>query len=145
MALLLGLSPLVIAVAMLLVYVGFALFQTAMVNAISQTLPPEEMGVGMGLFNLVGILSGAIGTAIVGRILGSGWADIRLLPFASAPAGFAYANIMLAFSGIVAFSGVAYLRGLRSPGRAALPLVALPMPSEVPSPSEQGCLETAGC
>ena len=110
MALLLSLSPLVVAIAMLLVYVGFALFQTAMVNAISQTLPPEEMGVGMGLFNLIGILSGAIGTAIVGKLLGSGLLDFSLLPFPSAPKSFVYSNLMIAFSLVAVLGGALYFR-----------------------------------
>ena len=105
MALLLGLSPLPVTIAMLLVYVGFALFQTAMVNAVSQTLPPEETGVGMGLFNLVGIISGAVGTAIVGKLLDSGLLDFSLLPFHTAAGTFVYSNLMLAFSLIAHWEG----------------------------------------
>jgi len=141
MALFLSISPLVIVLAMLLVYVGFALFQTAMVNAISQTLPPSEMGVGMGLFNLVGVLAGAIGTAIVGILLASGRLDFSLFPVASAPAGlesasrgFAYGNLMLLFSVIMALGGGAYLRSIRS--RAGKPISLA---------SDSGCLEAAGC
>jgi DHA2 family metal-tetracycline-proton antiporter-like MFS transporter len=108
---LLAVSPLITVAAMLLVYVGFALFQTAMVNAISQTLPPRDMGVGMGLFNLVSILSGAIGTAIVGKILDGGWLDFAFLPLASK--AFAYSNLLVAFTLITLLGAALYFRGSR--------------------------------
>ncbi len=136
MAFLLSLSPLVVAFAMLLVYVGFALFQTAMVNAVSQTLPPEEMGVGMGLFNLVGILSGAIGTAIVGKLLGSGLLDFSLLPFASAPKSFVYSNLMIAFSLLAVLGGAVYFR----PGKPAREAARLEREG-----AEPPCIELSGC
>jgi len=136
MALFLSLSPFVVAFAMLLVYVGFALFQTAMVNAISQTLPPSDMGVGMGLFNLVGILSGAIGTAIVGKVLGSGLLDFPLLPFTSAPKSFVYSNLMLAFALIAGLGGAIYFRSARVAGGT----LALGEDGQ-----DSGCLEAAGC
>jgi len=135
MALLLGLSPLPVAMAMLLVYVGFALFQTAMVNAVSQSLPPEETGVGMGLFNLIGILSGAVGTAIVGKLLGMGLLDFSLLPFHTAPATFVYSNLMLAFSLIALLGGAFYFRSGR-PSRLA---AGLEEEAEAP------CIGLSGC
>ena len=131
MSLLLGLSPLVVAAAMLLIYVGFALFQTALVDAISQTLSPQEMGVGMGLFNLMGILSGAIGTALVGRILGAGWLDFPFLSLASR--GFAYSNLMLAFIPICLLGVAFYFRRLQARETQAR---AIP---------DADCLEPSGC
>lgn len=121
MSLALSISPLVVAAAMLLVYVGFALFQTAMVNAISQTLPPDEMGVGMGLFNLVGILSGAIGTAIVAKALAGRWLDFSLLPYGSSRASYEYSNLMLAFALVAVVGGAVYFRSTasRRAGRAS--------------------------
>lgn len=57
---------------LLFTYVGFSFVQTGLINAVSQTLPVEETGVGMGLFNLVGILAGAVGTAGAARVLEAG-------------------------------------------------------------------------
>jgi MFS transporter, DHA2 family, metal-tetracycline-proton antiporter len=113
LAFLLGLSPLFVAAALLPTYVGFSLFQTAMVNSVSQTLPARDTGVGMGLFNLVGILSGAVGTAVVGKILEGKWLDFPLLPGAAPQAANAYANILLLFSLLVVAGGALYLRGYR--------------------------------
>jgi MFS transporter, DHA2 family, metal-tetracycline-proton antiporter len=114
---LLSASVYVVAFAMLLTYVGFSLFQTAMVNSVSQTLPASDTGVGMGLFNLVGIISGALGTALVGKILDGRWLDFSLFRAASASRGSAYGNIMLVFAVVVVVGGVLYLRSYRGSAR----------------------------
>jgi MFS transporter, DHA2 family, metal-tetracycline-proton antiporter len=137
---LLGVSALYVALALLFTYVGFSLFQTAMVNSVSQTLPAHETGVGMGLFNLVGIVSGAVGTALVGKILDAKVLDFALLPFASAARGSAYSNLMLAFAAIVILGGILYLRSYRGITRltgtaAAAPVMAAP-PSAAPLSEE---------
>lgn len=113
MALLLSVSALFIAAALLLTYVGFSLLQTAMINSVSQTLPEHETGAGMGVFNLAGVLSGAIGTAVVGRILAGTWLDLRILPVATMTSGRAYSNLLIAFSLILVLGGALYLRSYR--------------------------------
>ena len=114
MSFLMGVSAWVIAAAMLLVYVGFSLSQTAMINSVSLTLAEHETGVGMGLFNLVSIISGALGTALVGKLLSGGWLEVHLLPSLSLSHGFAYSNLMLAFSVILALGGMLYLYSFRT-------------------------------
>ncbi|MDA8427384.1 MAG: MFS transporter [Treponema sp.] len=118
MAALLSLSPLFIAAALLLTYVGFSLFQTAMANSVSQTLPSHETGVGMGLFNLVGIISGAVGTALVGKLLAGGYVDFPFLSAALRPAAYSYSNVMLLFSLVAVAGGALYLRSYREPSFA---------------------------
>ncbi len=113
MSLLLSISTYIISAALLFTYVGFSLFQTAMMNSISLTLTEQETGVGMGLFNLVATLSGAVGTAVAGRILDGKWFDFNLFPMASNPKGYGYSNIFLLFSIIIAFGGVLYLYSFR--------------------------------
>src|SRR5262249_62245208 len=88
--------------------------QTAMINSVSQTLPEHETGVGMGLFNLVSIISGALGTALVGKILSGKWLEISLVPALSMSHGFGYSNIMIAFSVVIALGGTLYLRAFRT-------------------------------
>jgi len=66
-------SLVVLALLLLPTYVGFSFLQTGLINSVSQTLPEGETGVGMGVFNLVGILAGAVGTAIVAKILEAHW------------------------------------------------------------------------
>jgi DHA2 family metal-tetracycline-proton antiporter-like MFS transporter len=110
---LLSISPFFVAISLVLTYIGFSLFQTAMVNSVSQTLPAYDTGVGMGLFNLVGIISGAVGTALVGKILDGRWLDFSFLPGVARPAAYAYSNLMLLFSLIVIAGGALYLRSYR--------------------------------
>ncbi len=113
MSVLLGVSPIAVACALLLTYVGFSLVQTAMINAVSQTLAEEETGIGMGLFNLVGILSGAVGTALVGKILTGRLLDFRILPLGTMTRGVGYSNLMLAFAVVMILGGILYLRSFR--------------------------------
>jgi DHA2 family metal-tetracycline-proton antiporter-like MFS transporter len=69
--------------------------------------------VGMGLFNLVNIVSGAVGTALVGKLLDGGRMQFRLLPTVSLAKDSAYSNLMLVFSLVVVLGGVLYLRSYR--------------------------------
>jgi MFS transporter, DHA2 family, metal-tetracycline-proton antiporter len=110
MAVLMGISPLFIAAALFLTNAGFTLFQTAMINSVSQTLQPNEAGTGMGLFNLVSIISGAVGTALVGKLLDGGWLEVAIFPKTLLSTGFAFSNILLAFALIVVMGGIVYLR-----------------------------------
>lgn len=114
MSSLLSISVYIIGAALLLTYVGFSFFQTAMINSVSQTLSEEETGVGMGLFNLVATLSGAVGTAVAGRILEGRWLEIGLFPTVSNPRGYAYSNILLLFSVIIILGGILYLWSFRN-------------------------------
>ncbi len=100
-AFLLGVSPWYISGVLLLTYVGFSFLQTGLINSVSQTLSEEDTGVGMGMFNLVGILAGAIGTAAVAKILEAG-----LLSFE---------GILLSFALAVAVAGTWYALTLRRP------------------------------
>jgi MFS transporter, DHA2 family, metal-tetracycline-proton antiporter len=112
-SLLLSISPWIIAAALLLTYVGFSFFQTALINSVSQTLPDDEAGGGMGLFNLVCAISGAVGTAIVGKLLDTKWLDFSFISIVESSNGYAYSNLLLFFSPIVILSGVLYLYSYR--------------------------------
>ena len=105
MALLLGISYWVMLFTMMGIYIGFTMFQTAMVNSISQTLKPEQSGVGMGIFNLISIVAGALGTTLVGRILDGRWLDYGLVALSSEPQSFVYSDILLAFALVVLLGG----------------------------------------
>ncbi len=105
---LVGLSPWLISGGLLLTYVGFTLIQTGLINSVSQTLEIRETGVGMGLFNLVTFISAAVGTALVARVLASGWLDLKLNPLVQESKAFAYSNLMVAFAILIALGGVVY-------------------------------------
>lgn len=112
-ALLMSVSPWLISACLLLLYVGFSFFQTALINSVSQTLPLEQTGVGMGIFNLVSIISGAMGTALVGKILDGHWFAFRILSVSSNAVAFEYTNLLLIFAMIVVGGGMVYLRSYR--------------------------------
>jgi MFS transporter, DHA2 family, metal-tetracycline-proton antiporter len=102
-AFLMAWSPWYLAGVFLFTYVGFSFLQTGLINSVSQTLPEEETGVGMGVFNLVGILAGAVGTALVAKIL-----EANLLGFA---------GILLVFAVAAGLAGTWYASTLKRPGR----------------------------
>jgi DHA2 family metal-tetracycline-proton antiporter-like MFS transporter len=122
-ALFLAISPWYVCGALLLMYVGFSLFQTALINSVSQTLPMQETGVGMGLFNLVGIIAGAVGTALVGKILAGKWLAFEVFSTGTYNKAAAYSNLILIFAVVVALGGLLYLRSYRvsSEGSILLP------------------------
>jgi len=111
---LLGFTPWLISTALLLTFVGFTLIQTALVNSVSQTLEVHQTGVGMGLFNLITFISGAVGTALVARVLESHWLDFRLLPLVSEDKAVGYSNLLVVFAVLIALGGFIYFRGFRA-------------------------------
>lgn len=58
-----------LATSLILMYIGFSFLQTALAESITQILPPQEIGVGMGFYNLTSCLAGSIGTAIIAKIV----------------------------------------------------------------------------
>lgn len=69
MAKLLGVGTLSVTLVLVICYIGFTLIQSALAKTVSTTLPAEQAGVGMGLYNLVFFTSGAFGTSFVGRFI----------------------------------------------------------------------------
>lgn len=94
---------------LVMMYIGFSFVQTSMAETITQSLPVEQIGVGMGFYGLAAFISGAVGTAGVASLLGSSPLAVHLLPFISRPEAHQYSNLMLIFAAIVAASGLLYL------------------------------------
>lgn len=64
-----GTSPWIIAVLLPLINAPFTFVQTAMAKSVSSTLPLDQTGVGMGVFNLVNFLAGAVSGSIVSKLI----------------------------------------------------------------------------
>lgn len=105
MAVTLGFTWWVIPVAMLANYIGFTMFQTAMINSVSQTLAPEQSGIGMGIFNLVSIVAGALGTTLVGKTLDNEWLHFGVASASRNAEGFVFSDILVVMTLIVLASG----------------------------------------
>jgi DHA2 family metal-tetracycline-proton antiporter-like MFS transporter len=119
MAMLLGFTYWIVMLAMLANYIGFTMFQTAMINSVSQTLPSEQSGIGMGIFNLISIVAGALGATLVGRILDGHWMEAGIISVSRNAAGFAYSDILVLFTLIILASGWVFHATFRGMARAA--------------------------
>lgn len=108
-----GKSPWLVSAALLPTYIGFSFVQTALANRVSLTLEQHETGVGMGLFNLVSFISGAVGTALVAKILDSGLLDFKLIPFVTVMKAHAFSNLLLVFSAVIIFGWLIYYKSFR--------------------------------
>jgi len=94
---LLGFNAWLLSAALVLMYIGFSFIQTALANSVSLTLEMNQTGVGMGLFNLVGFISGAVGTAVVGRILDEKLLNFPINPLVREAEAHLYSNLILVF------------------------------------------------
>jgi DHA2 family metal-tetracycline-proton antiporter-like MFS transporter len=95
--------------ALIIQYIGFSFLQTALIESVTNILPNKQMGVGMGFYNLITFVSGAIGTALVSRAMESSILKIAVHPLISSPNAYLYSNIMLIFTLIVIVSTLLYV------------------------------------
>jgi MFS transporter, DHA2 family, metal-tetracycline-proton antiporter len=105
-------SFVIMGAALVLVYVGFNFVQTALFNSVSQMLEARDTGIGMGLFNLITFISGAVGTALIGRYLQGNWLSFFRNPLVADNARI-YSNLILALIVFSAVAAVVYLRSAR--------------------------------
>lgn len=79
--------PVLLMVAMALVYAGFTLGQPAMAAAVAEVVPPGTEGVALGIATLVFFVGGGLGAAVagLGPTVGHPWSLVllALLPLAS--------------------------------------------------------------
>lgn len=64
-----GSSPIWISLVAIFIFLGFTANQTAFSNYISEIVPRNQNGIGMGLFTLMTFLASAIGITLCGRFL----------------------------------------------------------------------------
>ncbi|WP_404328743.1 MFS transporter [Mesobacillus maritimus] len=85
----------VIGIIVVISYIAFPFIQTATAEIISTVLPKNEIGVGMGIYNLFNFMAGAFGSAIIGRILDYE-STVVLNPFSNAQGNaIIYSNVFL--------------------------------------------------
>ncbi|GAA3407338.1 MFS transporter [Paenibacillus hodogayensis] len=103
-----GSSPALIAGVLVLANVGQTFMQIALSNTVSGTLPGDQTGVGMGLFSMVGFISGAVSTAALGRALDVGAHGVKLNPLHGGGPGLVYSDLFLALAVLVALAAILY-------------------------------------
>ncbi|QQE78319.1 MFS transporter [Alicyclobacillus sp. SO9] len=97
-----------IAVYLVTLYVGFSFVQTALTESVTEVLDKDQIGVGMGLYNMVSIVAGAIVTALVAKVMTQKIFVFRMNPFLSDTYAFPYGNLILMLSIVVMVSALLY-------------------------------------
>lgn len=64
-----GGSPWAVSLNLVVCYAGFSFLQSSLAHTVSSTLPREQMGIGMGMYNLALFMSGAFSAALIGKLL----------------------------------------------------------------------------
>ncbi|MDC3418331.1 MFS transporter [Aquibacillus salsiterrae] len=117
-----GSAAWVISIVIIISYIAFPFIQTSTANLISTVLPRNEIGVGMGIYNLFNFMSGAFGSAIIGKILDQK-TGVALNPFTLADGHQTiYSNIFIGLVVLTILNGTFfYLAFKKSAGRLAHP------------------------
>ena len=102
-----GWNAWIIALILIICYTGFSSIQSSLANTISNTLPVDQTGVGMGLYNLVFFISGAFGSSIVGKLLDYSTMGFTLNPLNQNSS--VYSNIFVMFIAVVLSAGIVYI------------------------------------
>jgi DHA2 family metal-tetracycline-proton antiporter-like MFS transporter len=93
-----GGGPRAVAASLVVCYAGFSLLQASLAGAVSTSLSHGEMGVGMGLYNLIFFVSGAFGAALIGKLLELLGGLAPLNPLVAAREAAPYSNLFLLFA-----------------------------------------------
>ncbi len=101
-----------IGAALILMYIGFSFVQTALAESVTKILPVQQIGIGMGFFNMISTISGAVITALVAKMLEEKLLAFPLHPLLTESSTYLYGNLILIFSFIVAASALLYINSL---------------------------------
>ncbi|TVY08482.1 MFS transporter [Paenibacillus cremeus] len=113
-----------ISAALILMYIGFSFLQTALTESVTQILPVQQIGVGMGFFNMTSTLAGALVTPMVAKAMDKELFAFRFHPLLSDARAYLYGNLILILSLIVIVSALMYFYsfGKRSPQPVSEPV-----------------------
>ncbi|MEH7454916.1 MFS transporter [Gottfriedia acidiceleris] len=102
-----GMSPVFISIFLIFGILGQSFMQIAMTNTVSQTLPKEQVGIGLGLFSMLNFISGASSTAAISKVLDLDTPIVHLNPI-SHGAALIYSNIFLVLAVLIVVMTVIY-------------------------------------
>ncbi|MCH5584714.1 MFS transporter [Shimazuella sp. AN120528] len=87
-----GISPIFLALFLILGNVGQTFIMIAISNSIVMTLPKEQAGIGMGLVGMLNFIAGGMASGIYGKLIDFN-ANVQWNPFNHYASGFIYSNI----------------------------------------------------
>lgn len=102
-------------------YIGFSFVQTAMAETVTATLPKSQIGVGMGFYGLSSFIAGAIGTAVISKLLDSQFLTVAFLPFVDMAKAHIYSNLFLFFTALICITGILYVSGFNRKKEPLIP------------------------
>ncbi|SFQ41386.1 MFS transporter [Salibacterium halotolerans] len=102
-----GSSPVFIAIFLIFGDVGLAFILIPMQNSVSQTLPKEQIGIGMGIFSMLNFMTGSVSGAIYGKVVDQG-AAVSWNPVTLFSEGFVYGNIYFILAIVLASTVLLY-------------------------------------
>ncbi len=108
-----GLAPWIVSLTLIVCYVGFSFMQSSLAHTVSGTLPREQMGVGMGMYNLFFFMSGAFSAALIGRLLDLTGSHPPVNPLAAGEAAGPYSNLFLLLACSIAVAAALFHRTFR--------------------------------
>lgn len=97
-----------IGIALILMYIGFSFMQTALAESVTQILPAHQIGVGMGFFNMISTISGAVVTALVAKAMEKELLAFPLHPLITDSHAYLYGNLILILSIVVLAAALLY-------------------------------------
>ncbi|WP_161784685.1 MFS transporter [Halalkalibacter okhensis] len=106
----------VIGLVVIICYIAFPFLQTGTATLISTSLPRNEIGIGMGIYNLFNFMSGAIGGAIIGKALDYD-SGVLLNPFSFAQGhAMMYSNVFIGLAVLTVLNALYFNRAFRKSG-----------------------------
>ncbi|UCZ51930.1 MFS transporter [Bacillus shivajii] len=94
----------IIAISILVQYIAFPLIQSSTANLLTIVVPSNKTGVGIGLFNLLNFMSGAIASAVFGAYLDLQQANLSFNPLVSIGEHTIYANLFIGLTVVTIFA-----------------------------------------
>ncbi|WP_438433901.1 MFS transporter [Gorillibacterium sp. sgz500922] len=88
-------------------YLGQTLMLVALSGTVAAALPPEQAGVGMGLFSMLNFLSSAATATLIGKLLDR-QPSRALNPFQTNPAAYGFSNLLAGELAVIALIVMAY-------------------------------------
>ena len=110
-----GQSIYIIATILILANVGQTFMQVSMSNTVSQSLPKEATGVGMGLLSMINFISGAMAMSVVGKLLDQGTTDLQFNPLNDNKNAFMYSDLLFVMASVILGVLIIYKWQLHTP------------------------------